>query len=86
MHTGHSTLRKTAESTSPATALSTAQDNARPLHTPVIRAPLLARTPNLRDGDEASMRRILREYFLDTFTTYESLFECLANNQAFYSK
>ena len=47
---------------------------------------LFSRTPNLRDGDEASLRRQLRHYFLDTFNTYESLFDCLANEQAFYTK
>ncbi len=50
------------------------------------RRPLFSRTPNLRDGDEQTMRAKLRNYFLDTFTTYESLFECLANDQAFYVK
>lgn len=51
-----------------------------------VRSPLFSRTPDLRNHDEASMRKVLRNYFLDTFTTYESLFECLANEQAFYTK
>ncbi|QEI12393.1 5-histidylcysteine sulfoxide synthase [Cellvibrio japonicus] len=74
MHTGHSTLRQTTEST-PLSATNL-----------LTRSPLFSRTPNLRDGDEASLRLALRHYFLDTFTTYESLFECLANDQAFYTK
>jgi 5-histidylcysteine sulfoxide synthase/putative 4-mercaptohistidine N1-methyltranferase len=80
MHTGHSTLRKTAESNSIAPAMAKPQGDLKTLQT------LITRTPNLRDGDEASMRRVLRNYFLNTFTTYESLFECLVNDQAFYTK
>ena len=83
MHTGHSTLRNTTEDSS------SAIDSPEPNQTspiPVARLPLFSRTPNLRDADEASMRRVLRHYFLDTFTTYESLFECLASDQAFYTK
>lgn len=86
MHTGHSTLRKTAESIAHATVVDQLQDNAPPLQTPIARPRLITRTPDLRSGDEASMRRTLRNYFLDTFTTYESLFECLASDQAFYTK
>lgn len=52
----------------------------------VSRRPLFSRTPNLREGDAKTFRSRLRHYFLDTFTTYESLFECLANDQAFYTK
>ena len=48
--------------------------------------PKLLRTPNLRDHDSASMRVILRDYFLNTFDTYECLFECLASDEAFYKK
>lgn len=51
-----------------------------------MRSPLFSRTPDLRNHDEVAMRKMLRNYFLDTFTTYESLFECLANEQAFYTK
>ncbi|MCE3254494.1 MAG: ric methyltransferase [Cellvibrio sp.] len=80
MHTGHSMLRKIAESNLDASAIADPQCDLKPLYR------LIARTPNLREGDEASMRRVLRNYFLDTFTTYESLFECLANDQAFYTK
>ena len=49
------------------------------------RFPLFSRTPNLHDHDQASMRQIIRDYFLDTFNTYESLFDCLASDEAFYT-
>lgn len=82
MHSGQSSLRKTHGESSAVVA------GASPLaQTPLLaRAPLFSRTPQLREGDDASMRRVLRNYFLDTFSTYESLFECLANDQAFYTK
>lgn len=51
-----------------------------------LERPKLLRTPNLRDHDEASMRCLLKDYFLNTFDTYESLFECLASEEAFYKK
>lgn len=76
MHSGQSSLRKTLGEPSA----------VFPESTLLTRAPRFSRTPNLREGDEAGMRRVLRNYFLNTFTTYESLFECLANDQAFYAK
>lgn len=83
MQTGQSTLRKTTESV----LTEAKQTPALPVSSSILnRSKLFSRTPNLRDGDEASMRAQLREYFLDTFTTYESLFDCLANDQAFYTK
>lgn len=48
--------------------------------------PLFTRTPNLRDTDESSFRKVLRDYFVSTFDRYESLFDCLANDQSFYTK
>lgn len=48
--------------------------------------PLFTRTPNLRDIDEPEFRKVLRNYFVSTFDRYESLFECLASDQAFYTK
>ena len=74
MHSGPSYLRKTSGE------FSTVESSL------INRTPLFSRTPNLRAGDASGMRRTLRNYFLDTFTTYESLFECLANDQAFYTK
>lgn len=80
MHSGQSLLRKSVDE-----SLSVAVE-AAPTSPLLSRTTLFTRTPNLRDNDEAGMRRVLREYFLDTFNTYESLFECLANDQAFYTK
>ncbi len=80
MHSGQSPLRKSVGESH-----SDSVDTA-PANQLLTRTPLFSRTPNLRDGDEASMRRVLRNYFLDTFSTYESLFDCLANDQAFYTK
>ena len=47
---------------------------------------LFSRTPNLRLTDDNTMRAQLRDYFLTTFDRYESLFETLANDDAFYTK
>ena len=75
MHSGQSHLRRSVD------------DSTRIVTESLLtRSTLVTRTPDLRNGDETSMRRILRNYFLDTFSTYESLFECLANDQAFYTK
>ena len=65
------------------TLSSDVQQNRPPL---AARSRLFSRTPDLHNHNETEMRRVLRNYFLDTFTTYESLFECLANEQAFYTK
>ncbi|MBV6272920.1 5-histidylcysteine sulfoxide synthase [Alcaligenaceae bacterium CGII-47] len=48
--------------------------------------PLFSRTPNLADPDTDRLRASLRHYFLDTFERYESLFECLANDEAYLVK
>lgn len=64
-------------------AMDVQQDHPRNmLKTPA----LFSRTPNLRDSEETEMRSTLRHYFLDTFNTYESLFDCLASDDAFYIK
>lgn len=47
---------------------------------------LFSRTPNLADPDTDSLRATIRHYFLDTFDRYESLFECLANDEAYMVK
>ncbi len=80
MHSGQSVLRKSVDESHSVAV------EAAPTSPLLSRTTLFTRTPNLRDNDEAGMRRVLREYFLDTFNTYESLFECLANDQAFYTK
>ena len=53
---------------------------------PVLRAATLPlpRTPDLHETDSARMRRALREYFTSTFDRYESLFQTLAVDAAWY--
>lgn len=48
--------------------------------------PLITKTPLLCDGDTESKRQEILEYFHDTFTLYESIFECLADDDAFYAQ
>jgi 5-histidylcysteine sulfoxide synthase len=48
--------------------------------------PLFARTPNLREENSLALRQQLHEYFVTTFDRYESLFETLACDQAYYEK
>jgi 5-histidylcysteine sulfoxide synthase/putative 4-mercaptohistidine N1-methyltranferase len=47
---------------------------------------LFTRTPNLQLNNSLAMRQQLRDYFMSTFDRYESLFETLANDQAYYEK
>jgi hypothetical protein len=47
---------------------------------------LFPRTPNLADPDVARLRKTLRAYFTATFDRYESLFECLSGDEAYYVK
>lgn len=44
---------------------------------------LVTKTPLLCDGDVESKRTEILEYFHDTFTLYESIFECLASDESF---
>ena len=48
--------------------------------------PMLLPTPALDFADEQTARQHLREYFLNTFDTYEQLFECLKHEDAFFIK
>ena len=48
-------------------------------------AALVTQTPILDEGDVESKRQEILDYFHDTFTLYESLFECLADDDAFYA-
>lgn len=48
--------------------------------------PYLHDTPALDFADTDSARRVLREYFLNTFDTYESLFQCLRSDESYYVK
>ncbi len=47
---------------------------------------LFTRTPNLREENTLALRQQLHEYFVTTFDRYESLFETLACDQAYYEK
>ncbi len=47
---------------------------------------LFMRTPNLHEANILALRQQLREYFVTTFERYESLFETLACDQAYYEK
>jgi 5-histidylcysteine sulfoxide synthase/putative 4-mercaptohistidine N1-methyltranferase len=44
------------------------------------------KTINLISGHPSEMRAELKQYFLETFNTYESLFKCLSQEDAFYKK
>jgi 5-histidylcysteine sulfoxide synthase/putative 4-mercaptohistidine N1-methyltranferase len=47
---------------------------------------LYTTSPNLQGNNPLPMRQQLREYFIATFERYESLFETLASDQAYYKK
>ncbi|PKO43088.1 MAG: SAM-dependent methyltransferase [Betaproteobacteria bacterium HGW-Betaproteobacteria-22] len=47
---------------------------------------IFPRTPSLTGKDIASKREEIRAYFHHTFKRYESLFETLANNEAYYHR
>lgn len=49
-------------------------------------AALVTKTPILDRGDVESKRQEILAYFHDSFTLYESLFECLASDDAFYTR
>jgi hypothetical protein len=48
--------------------------------------PLFSRSPVLTGDNLQATRQELLQYFLDTFDRYESLFECLASEEAYYKK
>ena len=47
--------------------------------------PLVTKTPLLCEGDVESKRQEILDYFHDTFTLYESIFECLASDESYYT-
>ena len=47
---------------------------------------LVTKTPLLNEGDIESKRQEILDYFHDSFTLYESLFECLATDEAYYRR
>ena len=46
----------------------------------------LQRTPELKGGTQADKRTEIASYFINTFDTYTSLFDCLVDDNAFYQK
>ena len=49
-------------------------------------APVVTKMPLLNEGDVESKRQEVLEYFHNSFTLYESLFECLAGDEAYYQR
>ena len=47
---------------------------------------LITRTTALNTGEIEAKRQEILEYFHKTFTLYESIFECLAGDEAFYAR
>jgi len=47
---------------------------------------VITKTPLLKDGDVESKRAEILEYFHDSFSLYESLFECLASDEAYFRR
>jgi len=47
---------------------------------------LITKTPLLNEGDIESKRQEILDYFHNSFTLYESLFECLATDEAYYRR
>lgn len=50
------------------------------------RAEAFSISPDWSGLDEAALRSCLKAYFTESFDRYESLFECLASDEAFYRK
>jgi 5-histidylcysteine sulfoxide synthase/putative 4-mercaptohistidine N1-methyltranferase len=46
----------------------------------------ISKTPLLLHGDEKAKRAEIKAHFLSTYSSYESLFSCLNNDEAFYLK
>jgi 5-histidylcysteine sulfoxide synthase/putative 4-mercaptohistidine N1-methyltranferase len=49
-------------------------------------ARIVTQMPLLDSGDVEAKRQEILDYFHDSFTLYESLFECLASDEAFYHR
>ena len=47
---------------------------------------LVTKTPILNEGDVEAKRAEILQYFHESFTLYESLFECLKNDEAYYAR
>ena len=53
---------------------------------PISEYNLITRTPLLDGNDPEAKRQEILQYFHDTFSLYESIFECLKDDQAFYTR
>jgi hypothetical protein len=60
----------------------THQSNNTPIDKPIR---LVTQTPLLNQGDPDSKRQEILDYFHNTFSIYESIFECLNGEDAFYA-
>ena len=47
---------------------------------------LITKTINLKEGEKEKKRQEILEYFHKSFSLYESLFECLNSDEAFYAR
>lgn len=47
---------------------------------------LVTKTPLLNEGDIEAKRQEIRDYFHKSFSLYESIFECLKDDEAFYAR
>ncbi len=47
---------------------------------------LITKTPLLNEGDVETKRAEILQYFHDSFSLYESLFECMASDESFYHR
>ncbi|PKQ82770.1 putative 4-mercaptohistidine N1-methyltransferase [Aeromonas sobria] len=59
---------------------------ASPHHATAIGLPASTRTPLLTGSDPEQKRRELLSYFCQTFDLYDSLFDCLADERAWFTK
>jgi len=66
----------------PGTAMTQHAPLSHPAQIAASPATLFARTPNLAEPDTSLLRASLRNYFIETFDRYESLFDCLAEDDA----
>ncbi len=47
---------------------------------------IITKTPLLNEGEVEAKRQEILDYFHDSFSLYESLFECLASDEAYYHR
>lgn len=59
---------------------------AADLYNPENKDLLVSKTVRLTGDDPEAKRAEIRQYFHDTFTVYERLFDCLVSNESYYTK